>query len=219
MAGCCTPSGYGRFFGAKLARRDARRYRRKGLDDTARWLAEQAVAQGIAGGAVLEAGGGVGAIQLELLKAGATHATVVELSPGYEEEAVALAREAGLEERIERHLGDFAADGVSDADVVVLHRVVCCYPDYERLLGAAASHARRVLVFTHPPRNIVSRALFAAGNLFMRLRGRDFRAFAHPPHALIATVRAHGFEPFAFRFGGIWRGAAFVRAQEEGAVR
>src|SRR6266516_2869980 len=216
---CCAPSGYDEFFGEKQARKDARHYRKKGLHAPARWIVDMVRSRGLEGATVLEPGGGVGAIQLELLKAGATHATVVELSPGYEEEAVALAREAGLEERIERHLGDFAADVVADADVVVLHRVVCCYPDYERLLGAAASHARRVLVFTHPPRNVVSRALFAAGNLFMRLRGRDFRAFAHPPQALIATVRAHGFEPFAFRFGGIWRGAAFVRAQEEGAVR
>ena len=41
--------------------------------------------------------------------------------------------------------------GFEPADVVVLHRVVCCYPDYQRLLGAAASHAGRLLVFSHPP--------------------------------------------------------------------
>ena len=49
--------------------------------------------------------------------------------------------------------------GASTADVVVLHRVVCCYPDYERLLGAAADHSRRLLVFSHPPRNVASRAI------------------------------------------------------------
>jgi 2-polyprenyl-3-methyl-5-hydroxy-6-metoxy-1,4-benzoquinol methylase len=216
---CCAPSGYDELFGEKQARKDARRYRRKGLDKAARWIVDAVREQGVEGATVLEPGGGVGAIQLELLKAGAARSTVVELSPSYEEEAAALTKEAGLEERIERRLGDFAADGVEPADVVVMHRVVCCYPDYERLLGAAAGHARHVLVFTHPPRNAVSRAFFSGGNLWMRLRGKEFRAFAHPPEALIATARAHGFESFASRRGGIWRGAAFARAVDEPALR
>src|SRR5439155_21946036 len=190
----------------------ARRYRKKGLHAPARWIVGRVRSCGIEGVTVLEPGGGVGAIQLELLKAGAEHATVVELSPGYDEEAAALAREAELEERIERRLGDFAADGVGDADAVVRHRVLCCYPDYERLLGAAADHARRVLVFTHPPRHVLSRSFLAVGNLVMRVRGKEFRAFAHPPHALVATVRSHGFEPIAYRRGGIWHGVALTRA-------
>src|SRR6266542_762337 len=172
---CCAPSGYDEFFGKKQARRDARRYRRRGLDKAARWIVDAVREQGVEGATVLEPGGGVGAIQLELLKAGAARSIVVELSKGYDEEAAALAQEAGLEERIERRLGDFAADGVGDADVVVLHRVVCCYPDYERLLGAAADHARRMLVFTHPPRNVLSRGAFGIMNLVMRLRGKEFR--------------------------------------------
>ena len=211
MAPCCTPSGYDDLFGEKQARKDARRYRSKGLDKAAQWMVDSVRERGVEGATVLEPGGGVGAIGLELLKAGATQSVIVELSPGYDDEARALAREAGLEDRLERRLGDFAADGVGEADVVVMHRVVCCYPDYDQLLAAASDHARRLLVFTHPPRNAVSRALFSVLNLWMRLRGKEFRAFAHSPQALIATVERHGFEPFAFRRGGIWRGAAFAR--------
>ena len=50
-------------------------------------------------------------------------------------------RETGLAGRVTRRLHDIATapDEVPEADVVVLHRVVCCYPDYERLLGAASS--------------------------------------------------------------------------------
>jgi hypothetical protein len=104
---------------------------------------------------LLEIGGGVGKLQIELLKRGAARAVDLELSAAYEQEAKSLLREAGLEERAERRLHDIAMDpeGVEAADVVVLHRVVCCYPDYERLLGRAAQHARRLLVFSYPPRN------------------------------------------------------------------
>jgi hypothetical protein len=48
---------------------------------------------------------------------------------------------------------------------MVLHRVVCCYPDYPdyaRMLSAAANHARRALVFSYPSRNPRSRASTAS---------------------------------------------------------
>ena len=67
--------------------------------------------------------------------------------------------------RVHRQLVDLARaapDAVEQADIVVLHRVVCCYPDYERLLSAAADHARTRLVFSFPPRNAMSRAIVAA---------------------------------------------------------
>jgi len=97
---CCTPTGYDELFGEKQARRDARRYRRKGLDRAAQWIVDTVRDQGVEGATVLEPGGGVGAIELELLKAGAARSVVVELSPGYDGEARELAREAGLGEMV-----------------------------------------------------------------------------------------------------------------------
>lgn len=131
--------------------------------------------RGIEGATVLEIGGGVGGGQIELLKRGVTRTVNLELSPGYEEEATQLMREAGLEGRMERRLHDIAADpeGVESADVVVLNRVVCCYPDYERLLGAAADHARGLLVFTYPPRNVLSRFVLGAQNMLFMLQRRS----------------------------------------------
>lgn len=211
MKCCAAPSGYGDLFSEEQARRDVRSYRKKGLGAPARWIVESVVAQGIEGRTALEPGGGVGAIQIELLKAGASRSTVVELSEGYEQPAAELAREAGVEDRLERRLGDFAANGVGEADVVVLHRVVCCYPDYERLLGAAAAKARQTVVFTYPPRNVLSRAALGLGNLWMRLRRSEFRAFVHEPDAMVRVVEQAGFEVYARRQGGIWRGAALAR--------
>jgi magnesium-protoporphyrin O-methyltransferase len=211
MKCCQSPAGYGEFFSPKQARREAASYRSKGLGAASRWVVDAVREQGIEGRSVLEPGGGVGAVEIELLKAGAARSTVVELSPGYEEVAAQLAREAGVAERMERHVGDFAADGTEPADVVVLHRVVCCYPDYELLLGAAAEKARETLVFTYPPRNVVSRALLGLVNLWLRLRGMEFRTFAHPPEQMTDVVRRAGFEPYARRRGGIWRGVALAR--------
>jgi magnesium-protoporphyrin O-methyltransferase len=208
----CCQSAYDDFFSEEQARREARRYRRKGLAAASRWVVGAVRERGIEGRTVLEPGGGIGAVEIELLKAGAAHSTVVELSPGYDGVATDLAREAGVADRLERRVGDFAEDATEPADVVVLHRVVCCYPDYERLLGAAAAKARQTVVFTYPPRNVVSRAMLGLVNVWLRMRGSDFRTFAHPPERMVDVVRRAGFEPYARRRGGIWRGIALARS-------
>ncbi len=71
MSGCCDPRGCDRFFGPSFARRVARRYRKRGLDRIARRMVSFLEQRGIQGASVLEIGGGVGEIQVELLKRGA----------------------------------------------------------------------------------------------------------------------------------------------------
>jgi 2-polyprenyl-3-methyl-5-hydroxy-6-metoxy-1,4-benzoquinol methylase len=162
MAGCCPSGDYHRFFNQRFARRLANRYRKRGVDKTAQKMVEFLQALDLQGASVLEIGGGVGEIEIELLKAGAARAQNLELSPAYEHEAHRLAGQAGVQGRIAWRMHDLAQDpgAVEPADLVILHRVVCCYPDYQRLLAAAADHARRALVFSYPPRNALSRAFY-----------------------------------------------------------
>jgi hypothetical protein len=56
--------------------------------------------------------------------------------------------------------------------VVTLDRVVCCYPDPEALLGAAAAKTRQVLAFTYPRDRWYVRTMFAFGNFWLRLTVR-----------------------------------------------
>jgi magnesium-protoporphyrin O-methyltransferase len=211
---CCNPRGCDEFFSPRFARRAARRYRKRGLDEAARRIVEFLEARGIEGASVLEIGGGVGEIQVELLERGAARTLNLELSPAYEEEAKALLRERGLEGSAERRLHDIAVEpaGVEPADVVVLNRVVCCYPDYERLLGAAADHAQRALVFSYPRRNAISRLVVALENIAFRLRRMQFRTFAHPPAAMLAVLAEHGLRPMYAHRGLVWQVAGLERA-------
>jgi 2-polyprenyl-3-methyl-5-hydroxy-6-metoxy-1,4-benzoquinol methylase len=213
MPGCCDPSGYADVFGGRFARHRARRYRRRGLDRTAGRMVDFLTRHGVAGSSVLEIGGGVGEIQLELLRLGAARATNLELVDGYDAPALDLAEEAGVSERVERRVVDIAAEpeAVEPADVVVLHRVVCCYPDYERLLGAAADHARRLLVFSHPPRNVASRGLLGAQSLALAMTGKGFRAFTHPPAAMIGVLTDAGLRSAYQHHGAIWQVAGLER--------
>jgi hypothetical protein len=213
MAGCCDPRGCDRIFGSRFARRVARRYRKRGLGRTERAMVGYLEGAGLDGASVLEVGGGVGELHVELLKRGAGGAVNLELSPAYDAEAARLLADAGLAGRVERRLHDIAVDpgAVEPADVVVLNRVVCCYPDYERLLGAAAGHARRALVFSYPRRNPLSRAVVAVENLVFRLMGQEYRVFAHPPAAMLEVLRTRGLQPRFEAAGLVWRVAGLAR--------
>jgi magnesium-protoporphyrin O-methyltransferase len=207
---CCEPRVYERMFGASQARRDARRYRSRGLGRTSRDLVE--LAGDVSGASILEAGGGIGAIEIELLAAGAERATDVELSSEYEDEAQKLLAERGLSDRVERRVGDFVAEPVDVHDVVVMHRVVCCYPDVDALVGVAAGRAGRRLLLTYPQERWWTRAGFRGVNLFMRLSGSEFRTFVHPPTRISATAREHGLALGERRRRGIlWESAAYER--------
>jgi 2-polyprenyl-3-methyl-5-hydroxy-6-metoxy-1,4-benzoquinol methylase len=213
MTSCCNPRGCDQFFTARFAGRMAKRYRKRGLDKTARRMVDFVEARGIRGASVLEVGGGIGEIQIELLKRGAARTLNLELSPEYDEEASILLRETGLEDKAERRIHDIAVspNGIEPADVVVLHRVVCCYPDYERLLHAVADRSRRLLVFSYPPRNAVSRLVVAAQNLVFRLQRKEFRTFAHPPAAMLAALSERGLRPTFAHHGLVWQVAGLER--------
>jgi magnesium-protoporphyrin O-methyltransferase len=200
-------------FDGRFARWTASRYRKRGLDRAARRMVDLLAERGLDGATVLEIGGGNGEIQVELLRRGARSATNLELSPAYDDEARRIAVDAGVGDRVTRRLLDIAVDpgAVEPADVVVLHRVVCCYPDYAGLLGAAADHARRALVFSHPPRNALSRAVVGTQNALFRLRGSRFRTFAHPPEAMRAVLAERGLRTTALPGGRIWHVALATR--------
>lgn len=209
MADCCSPD-CGRFFNRRVAERDARRYRAKGLTGTAGELAE--LAGDVTGASVLEVGGGIGTIELELLAAGAARATNVELSPAYEEAAHELIAERGLGDRVERRVADFAVEHatVEPHDVVVMHRVVCCYPDVDALVEAAAERARRRLVLTFPQDRLLLRAGVRIVNLFLRIGGGDFRVYVHRRAQIAEAARRGGLAPErTVRHGLFWESAAF----------
>ena len=198
-------------FTERLARKDAARYRRRGVGAVGRRLVELVRGKGRD---VLEIGGGIGALQLELLRDGVERSVNVELSPAYEAEAETLAREAGVEGRVERRLLDFAqaADEVEGADIVLMHRVVCCYPDMPGLVAAAAEHARRVLALSYPPDTWAFRIVARAINLWSRLMRQEFRFFVHDPPAIFRVAGEHGLRLASRERRRFWEVAALERA-------
>ena len=213
MAGCCSRQGYDEFFTEKLARRDAQSYRRRGLDANARRIVGFAARHGVQGATVLDVGGGNGTLGLELLKAGAERVITTELSSSYDETAADLAREAGVEDRVERRVLDFAdaAAELPDADVVVMHRVVCCYPEGVALVEAAATRARRLLAFSFPRRTWWIRSGAGVVNLWLSARRMEYRSYVHPPEQLIGAAERQELRQTYDHQGLLWRISGFER--------
>jgi 2-polyprenyl-3-methyl-5-hydroxy-6-metoxy-1,4-benzoquinol methylase len=192
---CCT--GYCAAeaqFNHKVAERDLRRYQRRGADTTTRLMLEELRRWPLEGRRLLDVGGGIGVVSRELAGTGVASATIVEASPAYLEVA---RREAGSQygsRPTQFILGDFAliADTLPDADVVTLDRVVCCYPDAETLLQQAAWRSRQLLAFTYPRDRWYVRTLIVLENFWLRLTGKEFRAFVHAPERMGAMLEAAG---------------------------
>jgi len=213
MSNCCSPKGYRWVFSERSAQAEARRYRRRGLDATSRRIVDFLRTQGVEGSTVLEVGGGIGGIQIELLKAGAARAVSIELTPTYEDAASDLLYEAGLTDRVERRVMDFAqaASQVESADVVIMNRVICCYPDMPRLAGAAADHARQLLVLSYPRLTWWTQIGLTLGNWLLWMMRREFHIFLHPPQQILATSERHGLKRIADQQGMLWTMAALRR--------
>jgi hypothetical protein len=214
VSDCCSPKGYRWIFSERRAAAEAKRYRRSGLDSTSRRIVEFLKKEGVEGRSVLEVGGGIGATQIELLKAGAARAVGVELTPTYEREAAGLLRDAGLEDRVERRIMDFAetASLVAAADIVIMNRVVCCYPDMPKLVGAAADHAQETLVLSFPRRTWWTRIGLRMGNLGLRVSRREFQVFLHAPASIIKTSERNGLRSVLDERGMFWTVAALRKA-------
>jgi hypothetical protein len=203
---CCTPAGYRTIFGAKTVQRDARRYRRKGLTGSAGWLRNALTEDGVNERSVLEVGGGIGDLQIELLEAGASHTTNVEIIDSYEATARSLIAEHGVDDRVERHIADFAVhpEPLPAADIVVMHRVVCCYPDPGMLTSAACGRAKDRVAITIPREARLVKLGFWVMNGWLRVRRIAFRGYVHPHAQILDVAASHGFHATHHDRGLLW---------------
>ncbi|GAB4442090.1 MAG: hypothetical protein OHK0015_40200 [Chloroflexi bacterium OHK40] len=200
-------------FDQRDARRRLERYHRRGPEGTTRLLIEALRSEGVSGASLLEVGGGVGVVHHELLRAGAVHATDVDASSAYLAAARRESQRQGHAERVRYLHGDFVAlaPGIAPADIVILDRVVCCYPDMPALIGAAAARAHQLLGLVFPRDEWWIRAGMRLVNAGFALQRSAFRIFCHPTTALEAEVQAAGLSQRIYRTSGIWQVVVYGR--------
>jgi magnesium-protoporphyrin O-methyltransferase len=189
-----------------VAEKDLQRYLRKGPDLTTRLLLSSL--RGSAGPAstLLDVGSGIGAVSFELLATGIGSATLVEASPAYLEKAGAEGQRRKVDTRLNLVLGDFVAvaDRLTVSDIVVLDRVVCCYPDYVALLQSAVARSRGLLALSYPRDRWYVRAMIWVENLARRVRGDEFRVFVHPATGFETVVQKAGLRRLSRTNTWVW---------------
>lgn len=207
---CCRGAANDEFFDERFVRRELRRYRRRGPAPLTRKLLTAIEAATIpVGSTLIDVGGGVGTIHHQLLERGFARATQIDASSAYLAAAAEEVERIGHDGRVDLRLGDFHALAVEipPADVVTLDRVVCCDPDYEAMLGQAASHALRLVAFTYPRPRWIVRVVVAVTNGLHGIFGKTFRAYVHPPAAMAAVLERNGLRRR-------WAGGTFIWAAE-----
>jgi len=200
-------------FSEAEARSELKNYRRRGPANQTNLILNAIRSLGLKNADLLDIGGGIGVIHHELLNDVAREATHVDASFAYLKEAEAEAARRGHGERIRFIHADFTdvASELPKADIVTLDRVVCCYPDFRRLLKAAAEHSREALAFTYPRETGYFRIGFKILNLFQLLRKVPFRVFLHPIIEMDLLLQREGFERVVLHRLFVWEMALYKR--------
>lgn len=211
---CPHCEGAQKIFSDRTARRDLRRFQKKGPAKTTRILLDLVPPEAWRDATVLDIGGGVGVIQHEAIRRGAHRVTDVDASPAYLATAKAEAVRRGYSGRATYREGDFVelASTIPPADVVTLDRVVCCYPDASKLLANAGKRARRFVALAWPRDRWWTRIMAGCGNMFLRMTGNEFRAYIHADALVAGALIQQGFSQRAARTAGYWQ----IRVYERG---
>lgn len=210
---CCQCEGIELEFNEKEARRMLASYRKNGPSKTTAMIIAALEDQGVEGMTLLDIGGGVGAIPMELMKDGVTSTTSIDASSAYVAAVRKEAERQGVGERIEIHHGNFVdlADDVKQADVVTLDRVICCYHDVENLVGRSVEKAKKIYGLVYPRDRWWMKIFEAAANLFMAIRRNPFRTFLHSTETVEGIIRKHGFERRSRQQTFFWQVVVFSR--------
>ncbi len=210
---CPHCSGLERLFDQKTAARDLKSYRKKGPDKSTRLLIEALKAEDVTGATLLDIGGGIGAIQHELLQAGIRQAIDVDASPAYIEAARTEAERQGHAERVIYHRGNFVelADEIEAVNIVTLDRAICCYPDMPVLVGASAKLAQNLYGLVYPRDTWWLKLAARLLNGVMWLQRNPFRFFVHPSEAVNQVISHHGLELRFYRRTFFWQIVVYGR--------
>ena len=196
MTCCCPHSRSASRFFSFFAKNYRKRFEKKGFEASQKQLVKGIEKAGFKDASLLEVGSGVGYLHQTLLERGAKSAVGVELSPSMIAEAKDWAREKQLDDRTLYFEGDVInlAAELQHADLTILDKVVCCYPDAEGMVKTTIAKTNKVYALTYPRYRWYIRAVTAVSAFFLKLFGSDFRPYVHNPAEIENWIKQAGFE-------------------------
>jgi len=211
---CCSQcEGIEQMFDEDAVDEDLRQYRADGPDETTGWLLDELENRGVDGLTLLDIGGGVGAIQHELLTKGVAHAVHVDASSAYVEAAKREAKRRKLTDKIEWHFGNFVdlAPDLKSADIVTLDKVICCYDDMPSMVRKSTKLAKHFYGIVIPRDTWWLRFAFRVMDFFQGLFKNPYRAFVHPHQKIESIVNRAGLKRVFERHNWVWQVVLYAR--------
>ncbi len=193
---CCQRQVIEDRFDRDFVAKKVQQYRQSGVKKETRLLVEALKSEGVDGLTLLDIGGGLGAIEHELLKAGVSRALSVEASQAFIDAAKTEAARQGLADKMNFVHGDLVelASQVPEADIVTLDKVVCCYQDMESLVRASVAKAKKLYGLVYPRDDWWMKAAIGFENLFENLKGSDWHVYVHPTQEVERLIRDRGMQ-------------------------
>tara|TARA_Y100000590_G_scaffold428453_1_gene539778 strand:+ start:5492 stop:6130 length:639 start_codon:yes stop_codon:yes gene_type:complete len=210
---CCQCQGIESMFDKNSAKRDLKRYLKKGPSTTTKILLNAVNKIGVQGMTFLDIGGGIGAIQYALIKWGALNGVSIEASSAYIDSIKEETGENKLTEKVVFKHGDFTtiASDLNSSDIVTLDKVICCYDDMNRLVDLSSKLARKIYAVVYPRDNWWTKLFLPIINFYPKIKGSSFRLFIHPTNKVEDIIIKNGLKRIYNTTRLFWQVAVFIR--------
>ena len=210
---CCHCQGIENMFDKKSAKRTLKRYLKKGPSKTTEMLLKAIHKTEVKGLDFLDIGGGIGAIQYDLIKAGASSGTSIEASPAYIDLVKDEIHKNNLAEIIDFKHGDFTAiaSDVDSADIVTLDKVICCYDDMSELVRLSSKLSRKIYAIIYPRDVWWTKLALLFINFYPIIMGSPFRVFIHPTKKVEEIIFRNGLKRDYYDTTLFWQVAIFTK--------
>ena len=204
---CCDTNGLNRIFRGSYVERERRAFLKHGLSKR-----QQAFFRGVdtQEKTILDIGCGVGVLGLTALQRGASHACLIDVS----HDSLRMARELSTQLGVSGAAfvqGDAAQLELPHANVVLLDRVVCCYPNAVALLHRASDLSEHDLLFTYPLPRWWLRLGRSLLNFGMAVTRNDYRFYVHDEAELLTAAAQHGHHLERRGRYGLWEFCHFSK--------
>lgn len=190
------------------ARDHCEEYQRNGLSASTILLMTRLADDGLSGRTILDLGCGTGMFSIEALRNGASSSIGVDLSPIMIATANKLAGDKGVSMKAKFIVGDAAKQDHEVSDIVILDKVVCCYPSIEGLLSKASIACREKLGMILPRDAGFAKVPVRIGvyvdNLVDRIRRNPVRMYLHSLDRIDALLKSSGLRRKIGTVSGFW---------------
>ena len=149
-------------------------YEESGISKSSKILLDQLSDYGFEGKNLLDLGCGIGSFSVRALQRVVVSSVGFDLSTEMISMACRLSDKSGLNDRVSFNRGDASKVNLPPSEIVVLDKVMCCYPDIKELLCNSSGAAIEYYAFIIPRSDnlgsrILATTIITIGNLISRI--------------------------------------------------